>query len=123
MKKRTWIILIGLLVVAIAATAVALLLPDSVDDEEVKVGLYWNIEQVQYEDPFTGQTRRTADSEGDYHLLMSVEGQQVKLTCKDTELVDKIDIILSEYYSLTEEELDFIINYDIKYRMGDELNE
>ena len=24
---------------------------------------------------------------------------------------------------LTEEELDFIINYDIKYRMGDELNE
>ena len=91
MKKRTWIILIGLLVVAIAATAVALLLPDSVDDEEVKVGLYWNIEQVQYEDPFTGQTRRTADSEGDYHLLMSVEGQQVKLTCKDTELVDKID--------------------------------
>ena len=23
----------------------------------------------------------------------------------------------------TEEELDFIINYDIKYRMGDELNE
>jgi hypothetical protein len=24
---------------------------------------------------------------------------------------------------LTEEELDFIINYDIKYRMGDELND
>ena len=23
----------------------------------------------------------------------------------------------------TEEELDFIINYDIKYRMGDELND
>ena len=23
---------------------------------------------------------------------------------------------------ITEEELDFIINYDIKYRMGDELN-
>ena len=27
------------------------------------------------------------------------------------------------YYGFTEEELDFIINYDIKYRMGDELNE
>ena len=25
-------------------------------------------------------------------------------------------------YGFTEEELDFIINYDIKYRMGDELN-
>ena len=24
--------------------------------------------------------------------------------------------------TFTEEELDFIINYDIKYRMGDELN-
>ena len=27
------------------------------------------------------------------------------------------------HYSFTKEELDFIINYDIKYRMGDELNE
>ena len=26
-------------------------------------------------------------------------------------------------YGFTDEELDFIINYDIKYRMGDELNE
>ena len=26
------------------------------------------------------------------------------------------------HYGFTEEELDFIINYDIKYRMGDELN-
>ena len=26
------------------------------------------------------------------------------------------------HYKLTNEELDFIINYDIKYRMGDELN-
>ena len=28
----------------------------------------------------------------------------------------------AKYYGFTEEELDFIINYDIKYRMGDELN-
>ena len=27
-----------------------------------------------------------------------------------------------KHYRFTEEELDFIINYDIKYRMGDELN-
>ena len=26
----------------------------------------------------------------------------------------------AEHYGLTEEELDFIINYDIKYRMGRE---
>ena len=27
-----------------------------------------------------------------------------------------------KHYGFTEEELDFIINYDIKYRMGDELS-
>ena len=38
-------------------------------------------------------------------------------------IVDKIDKLLKKHYGFTEEELDFIINYDIKYRMGDELNE
>lgn len=37
-------------------------------------------------------------------------------------IIDKIDDLLAKYYGFTEEELDFIINYDIKYRMGDELN-
>lgn len=37
-------------------------------------------------------------------------------------IIDKIDGLLAKYYGFTEEELDFIINYDIKYRMGDELN-
>ena len=36
-------------------------------------------------------------------------------------IIDEIDKVLAKYYSFTEEELDFIINYDIKYRMGDEL--
>ena len=35
--------------------------------------------------------------------------------------IDEIDKVLAEHYGFTEEELDFIINYDIKYRMGDEL--
>jgi hypothetical protein len=38
------------------------------------------------------------------------------------EVMDEIDQILAQHYGFTEEELDFIINYDIKYRMGDELN-
>jgi len=42
-----------------------------------------------------------------------------KYYSKDT--MDEIDTILAEYYGFTEEELDFIINYDIKYRMGKEL--
>ena len=33
-------------------------------------------------------------------------------------IVDKIDRVLAEHYAFTDEELDFIINYDIKYRMG-----
>ena len=33
-------------------------------------------------------------------------------------IIDKIDRLLAEHYGFTDEELDFIINYDIKYRMG-----
>jgi len=47
-------------------------------------------------------------------------------------IIDEIDKVLAKHYGFTEEELDFIIrsalplasskNYDIKYRMGDELS-
>ena len=37
-------------------------------------------------------------------------------------IIDEIDAVLARHYGFTDEELDFIINYDIKYRMGDELN-
>jgi len=33
-------------------------------------------------------------------------------------IIDEIDCVLAEHYGFTEEELAFIINYDIKYRMG-----
>lgn len=33
-------------------------------------------------------------------------------------IIDKIDCVLARHYGFTAEELDFIINYDIKYRMG-----
>ena len=36
-------------------------------------------------------------------------------------IIDEIDKVLAKHYGFTEDELDFIINYDIKYRMGDEL--
>ena len=41
---------------------------------------------------------------------------------KSKSIIDEIDELLAKHYGFTEEELDFIINYDIKYRMGDELN-
>lgn len=37
-------------------------------------------------------------------------------------VIDEVDKVLAKHYGFTDEELDFIINYDIKYRMGDELN-
>jgi hypothetical protein len=37
-------------------------------------------------------------------------------------IIDKIDTLLAKHYGFTQEELDFIINYDIKYRMGSELD-
>ena len=37
---------------------------------------------------------------------------------KSKPIIDKIDRALGKHYGFTEKELDFIINYDIKYRMG-----
>lgn len=37
---------------------------------------------------------------------------------KSKDIMNKIDNQLAEHYGFTEAELDFIINYDIKYRMG-----
>ena len=36
-------------------------------------------------------------------------------------IIDEIDGLLGVHYGLSAEELDFVINYDIKYRMGSEL--
>ena len=40
---------------------------------------------------------------------------------KSKAIIDEIDKVLAQHYGFTDEELDFIINYDIKYRMGKEL--
>jgi len=42
---------------------------------------------------------------------------------KSKPIIDEMDIVLAEEYDFTLEELDFIINYDIKYRMGKELED
>ncbi len=52
------------------------------------------------------------------------ETQSFKIQ-KSKPIIDEIDRVLAQHYEFTDEELDFIINYDIKYRMGrsDEENE
>jgi hypothetical protein len=37
---------------------------------------------------------------------------------KSKHIIDEIDQVLAAHYGFTDEELDYIINYDIKYRMG-----
>lgn len=39
-------------------------------------------------------------------------------TSKSKHIIDDIDRVLAKHYGFSDEELDFIINYDIKYRMG-----
>ena len=46
---------------------------------------------------------------------MSIEAFECTLK---TLIIDEIDRVFAQHYSFTDEELDFIINYDIKYRMG-----
>lgn len=36
-------------------------------------------------------------------------------------IIDEIDKVLATHYSLTDEEVDFLINFDIKYRLGKDL--
>ena len=57
-------------------------------------------------------TRNTAKD------LIQIESFKIN---KSKPIIDEIDKVLAKHYGFTEEELDFIINYDIKYRMGDEL--
>ena len=59
---------------------------------------------------------RRQKSTGDIYL-------QTFFITKSKPIIDEIDKELAQHYGFTDEELDFIINYDIKYRMGDELNE
>jgi hypothetical protein len=47
----------------------------------------------------------------------TTETQSFKIS-KSKHIIDQIDTVLAQYYGFSEEELDFIINYDIKYRMG-----
>ena len=38
-------------------------------------------------------------------------------------VMDEIDQVLARHYNFTDEELDFIVNYDIKYRLGADVDE
>lgn len=62
------------------------------------------------------------DEHADHQSITTSAGDVIEYAkfnlspCKP--LIDRIDRVLAEHYGFTDEELDFIINYDIKYRMG-----
>jgi hypothetical protein len=51
----------------------------------------------------------------------SIQKEVNYVVSKSKPIIDQIDCLLAQHYGFTHEELDFIINYDIKYRMGKEL--
>jgi len=52
------------------------------------------------------------------HLKRGTTGSYTVYARKSKCIIDDIDCILAYHYGFTNDELDFIINYDIKYRMG-----
>lgn len=54
------------------------------------------------------------------HLKRGETGSYTIYAKKSKTILDEIDRILVLHYGFTDEELDFIINYDIKYRVGQE---
>jgi len=58
-------------------------------------------------------TRKTINTKQGHRIEYDeLDASRSKSVC------DEIDRVLGRHYDLTEEELDFIMNYDIKYRMG-----
>ena len=55
---------------------------------------------------------------------MSFQHDRLTVQCifpgRSKYILDEIDRVLAQHYGFTDEELDFITNYDIKYRMGQE---
>lgn len=56
-----------------------------------------------------------------YYKLYGKLKMQVFQPRLSKSIIDEIDTALAQHYGFTDEELDFIINYDIKYRLGKDL--
>ncbi|MBK9746633.1 MAG: Eco57I restriction-modification methylase domain-containing protein [Chloroflexi bacterium] len=63
---------------------------------------------------FQDNSRVLSNNYGKYGVL-NIQSFQPRLS---KPIIDEIDRVLARHYGFTEAELDFIIHYDIKYRMG-----
>jgi methylase of polypeptide subunit release factors len=62
-------------------------------------------------------TRNTRASKDTNKILHSIELEEYHMG-RSKALLDQIDTVLAKYYHLNAQELDFVMNYDIKYRIG-----
>jgi hypothetical protein len=60
---------------------------------------------------------KTLTNDYGQHGTLTIQTFQSRLS---KPIIDKIDCALAKHYGFTDEELEFIINYDIKYRLGQE---
>jgi hypothetical protein len=73
-------------------------------------------EITKYARRSTRNTRANGDGKQAAHQI-ELEEYRMRY-CKS--LLDDIDAVLADYYGFTDEELEFVITYDIKYRLGRE---
>jgi Eco57I restriction-modification methylase len=57
------------------------------------------------------------------HLKRGKTGSYTIYAKKSKPILDEIDRVLAQHYRFTDEEVEFILNYDLKYRMGQENGE
>jgi len=67
---------------------------------------------------------KSLKSNSERKIITTKQGHKIEYdeldASKSKYAIDRIDEVLARHYGCTNEELDFIINYDIKYRMGRE---
>ena len=83
---------------------------------ETALMLFDYIQRVLSVNVFAGEKGIPADLKAKFSVLSEMPADEPAI------LADA-DSFIRDHYGFTEEELDFIVNYDIKYRMGDELVE
>jgi hypothetical protein len=88
------------------------------NDELLKTNSLDNISNIYIADIEKNSTMLTRLQKN----VGETQTQSFKIS-KSKLIIDEIDKVLAKHYGFTDEELDFIINYDIKYRMGGELEE
>ena len=80
-------------------------------------------ERVQWSKHW-GKLSASLEKNATKKIIQTKQGHRIEYNEMNASLskpiIDEIDIVLARHYGFTDEELDFIINYDIKYRMGQE---